>query len=139
MSAAVHSDAFLLGCPLSTWDGNPKNCRWCNTPLTGRQKRWCSRACPDAISDNHSWTNAKKAARRRDRHACVNCGLIGRRHAHESPSLPILQVHHLVPIRGRHNEPGCHHHLHTLRTLCTDCHREAHRALAGHLNPETAA
>lgn len=126
----VHGDEFLLACPLSTWDGNPGNCRWCNTALTGRQQRWCSSECPKAVSDNHCWTDARRAALRRDRAACRHCGVVGRRHSHESASLPTLQVHHVVPIHGRHNVPGCHHHQDGLRTLCDDCHRAEHRRLA---------
>ena len=37
-----------------------------------------------------------------------------------------LQVHHKIPILGRHSISGCHHHVAGLETLCTVCHLAEH-------------
>jgi hypothetical protein len=140
------------GCVLARPNG-PGTCDWDGTPLTGRQRRWCSAACATAAFDNHSWTYAREAALRRDRHTCQRCG-------YQRPPQPnwrdfadadqsaltahggadaaywdayntwrrnlrALEVNHKTPILGLHGHSGCHHHLDGLETLCDrPCHLE---------------
>lgn len=33
-----------------------------------------------------------------------------------------IEVHHVIPCRGRHSIDGCWHHQDNLRSLCHDCH-----------------
>ena len=81
--------------------------------LEGRQQRWHSRACWMVWFDNHEWSAARHAARKRDGGCCVRCG---------SPADP--QVNHREPRRGRGYHQGCHHHQANLETLCQAHHVE---------------
>lgn len=97
-------------CALAFGDNAERRCVWCGNGLTGRKVRWCGSDCPREWSRNHYWTDASKAARRRDG-GCVRCGSTVR-----------LEVNHITPILGRHAVSGCHHHLDGIETLCHDCH-----------------
>lgn len=108
-------DDIYRACPLTPWDGDPTRCRWCNQPLGAEPGPFCGPACGDLARANHVFASAKVAARQRDRYRCVRCGGTRR-----------LQVNHKVPVLGRHGEPGCHHHLAGLETLCAgrgSCHQ----------------
>jgi hypothetical protein len=48
------TDAAMLACTASEWQGEKKQCRWCNENLTGRQKRWCSESC--LLAAESGWT-----------------------------------------------------------------------------------
>lgn len=80
----------------------------------------CAKSTP--FGDNHWWSAARKAAKKRDRYACRLCGARRRDGAK-------LQVHHIVPCEGRHSVSGCHHHVDGLVTLCEDCHHDVHVSL----------
>lgn len=41
-----------------------------------------------------------------------------------------FEVDHIVEIRGKHGQAGCHHHLDGLRTLCSVCHGKKTAAFA---------
>lgn len=110
----IFSDANFLACPLYRWEGERGRCRWCNDLLTGAQRKWCSHQCYDSSSTQHRWTQARKAALRRDGFKCRTCGDSGPR--------AMLEVNHEIPILGRHAENGCHHHVTGLSTLCHSCH-----------------
>jgi 5-methylcytosine-specific restriction endonuclease McrA len=122
-------------CPLTAWEGEHARCRWCNAPLEGRRTVWCSDEHATLFWRNHLWGNARVAAARRDGFRCVECGrrngdpteLAALRPRREQRTF--LEVHHLEPVKGRHGQVGCHHHLDGLVTLCRDCHVAAHAAL----------
>lgn len=63
-------------CALAYGDNEERRCAWCGDPLDGRRTRWCSDDCSYAYGKNHYWTDAKRAARKRDG-ACVRCGANG--------------------------------------------------------------
>lgn len=133
------NDAELLACAASSWEGDPKRCRWCNAELVSPRRRWCSGECASEFARNHWWPSARNAALHRDGYACVECG--GKRGAGVR-----LEVHHKTPLselaaparfrpgdRARHADTGCHHHLDGLVTLCCwrrdgkqPCHHRAH-------------
>ncbi len=119
-------DAHLLTCPLSTWEGDPKRCRWCNAELPKRRRRWCGDEHAREWDRNHFWNAARFAALRRDGEKCIRCGDHDHRDADGIWHSARLQVHHKEPILGRHGETGCHHHLDGLETLCHTHHLEAH-------------
>ena len=79
---------------------------------------WCRDRCATAFWKNHWWSRARRAAKRRDKYACVRCG--GGRP---------LEVNHIAPCLGAHGEISCAHHLVNLETLCAPCHR-SHTASA---------
>lgn len=89
----------------------PGVCDACGKALTGRQQRWCSRACSLVDWPNHDWNSARNAAKRRDGHKCVQCG-----------STRSLEVNHIEPRVGKGYGWGCWNHLDNLETLCHDCH-----------------
>jgi 5-methylcytosine-specific restriction endonuclease McrA len=90
----------------------PGRCSWCGGPVPKGRRMWCRGRCSTAFWNNHWWTRARRAAKRRDKYACVRCG--GGR--------PI-EVNHITPCRGAHGVMSCAHHLNNLETLCAPCHR----------------
>lgn len=103
-----------MTCPLLHDEG----CQWCGKPLTGRQKRWCSRTCTRAHRANHRWTQAREAALvDATWFQCARCEWLFQRSD--------VQVNHIDPIKGKHNQWGCWHHQDNLEVLCIPCHQEA--------------
>ena len=89
--------------------------RDCKKLLTGRRTRWCSDKCSkfyyDAWYNNHDWSCARKAARRRDKWKCRKCN-----------SKEKLEVNHIIPLNGKKRINSCLNHLENLMTLCHKCH-----------------
>lgn len=116
------------------------HCVWCDAPLRGRQRRWCSEGCVRAHRTNHTWTVARAAALARDGYRCVRCGAhpgrdgppwqlleedfeaFQRRQAAWLAGDSRLEVNHITPCRGQHGALSCAHHLDGLETLCRRCH-----------------
>lgn len=86
----------------------------CGKPLPPRRRRWCSDKCSkyyfNTIYNNHDWNSARKAAKRRDKWKCVQCG-----------SKIKLEVNHIKACLGKRGF-GCQHHLSNLETLCREHH-----------------
>lgn len=101
----------LLKCELSSWSGDKKRCKWCDTELSGRQVNWCIEH-KETNEQNHSWGVARREALRRDKYLCTALGCGGKAE----------EVNHKIPILGKHNEFGCWHHLENLESLCRSCH-----------------
>lgn len=110
-TTAARTREVKIACELSTWTGEGGKCHWCNTPLTGRQRSWCSVACRRAFERNHVWSRARAAARRRDKYTCRSCG-----------ATEHLEVNHTDPVNGNGYGMSCKHHQDKLETLCHDCH-----------------
>lgn len=89
-------------------------CFLCAGPLPPRRMWWCSDRCVNLWTQNHEWSAASHAARRRDGGKCVRCGSDGGDAA--------LEVNHKRPRNGRGYHQGCHHHQVRLETLCHPCH-----------------
>lgn len=107
-----------MTCSLLPFAREKGRCDLCGAVLTGRRTRWCSRRCHDAHVVQHRWTQARKAAVRRDR-VCVTCG-----------SRELLEVNHIVPREGAGYGWGCWHHAENLEVLCRACHRVVTNAQA---------
>lgn len=111
-------------CVLTKFVGDLGTCRWCATALPrlksgaiNKKRYWCSSKCGDLFWQNHSWSQARIVARRRDRYKCRVCGARG-----------VIEVDHIVPMRGvRHSTNGCYHHLDNLRVLCHYHHQQVTR------------
>ena len=86
-------------------------CYLCGNELSGRRRRWCSTFCVKMWYQNHNWNGARRAAKRRDKYACVKCG-----------SKFNLEVNHIAPIFGAGYTWSCRNHLSNLETLCHRCH-----------------
>lgn len=114
-------------CPLSRYKGIG-SCVWCGKDLSGRQTRWCSPACSMDWARNHMWTEARKASRRRDKYACLECGVTEGDHNAERRGWQAHEVDHVVRAFGKHTTTSCIHHLDNLRTLCHPCHVAKTRA-----------
>jgi DNA-directed RNA polymerase subunit RPC12/RpoP len=109
--------------------------------LPPRRRTWCSERCSDAFWENHWWSRARVAAKRRDKYRCARCGHKPaprpRRTAHVSEAAyrtatrswraaraeNRIEVNHRSPARGAHTTLSCIHHLDNLETLCVACHR----------------
>lgn len=114
-------DRRIITCQLSLFDGTPGTCRWCARPLSrnkdgsvSKVRRWCGQLCALAYSSNHAWGRAKQAVRQRDGETCQSCGS-------NSDQIDI-QVHHIVPRRGRRSHRSCINHIDNLLCLCSQCH-----------------
>ena len=87
---------------------------WCGEKLTGRQRRYCSRTCARAVTNNHRWTNAKHTAKTLATwFQCAACNGFFRQ----------VEVNHIVPCKGKHGAWGCWHHATNLEVLCKPCHK----------------
>ena len=110
------NDVFMLACPLSSWDGDKHQCRWCSEPFQRPRRRWCSDECGKDAVAQHWFQVAAHAVRNRDQHRCTKC----------RTSLGILHVHHLEAAKGRHSKTSCIHHQANLVVLCASCHKQEH-------------
>jgi hypothetical protein len=116
------SAALLAACVLAR--PAAVGCRWCGEPLPKGRRTWCRDRCATAFWNNHWWSQARRAAKRRDKYRCVRCG-------HAPPKgltraqrrKDRLEVNHRVPCLGAHGTLSCAHHLSNLETLCVSCHR----------------
>jgi hypothetical protein len=133
------SASLLAACALA--QGRPGSCCWCGAVLPPRRRTWCSDRCGEAFWENHWWSVARRAAKRRDKYRCRRCG-------HAPPKRPSkarfpraaefraamrawragrpterLEVNHRLPALGAHRALSCVHHLENLETLCVACHR----------------
>lgn len=92
-------------------------CDRCGGVLTGRMRRWCSKACREWWYRHHRWTQARAEALKRAKRKCSRCGARER-----------LEVDHIIPRNGTPmNPPNCLHHQTNLRVLCHDCHVTRYR------------
>jgi len=101
-------------------------CRWCGAVLPPRRRTWCSDRCATRFWNNHWWTLARRAAKRRDKYVCKRCGHkpLGRSHPQYRSRRKIdrLEVNHIEQALGAHRRLSCLHHLGNLETLCLSCH-----------------
>ncbi len=86
----------------------------CGSLLKGKRRRWHTDRCrlkyQHSLLDNHYWSYARKAAKKRDK-VCVTCG-----------SDIKLEVNHRIPLVGSGYGPSHAHHLENLQVLCHQCH-----------------
>jgi len=116
---ALEGDDIYRACPLSAWTGDPAACRWCNGLLPERATRWCTARCRIRAEQNHVYRLARDAALERDGHRCT------RRRCGAGSNLDrAVETNHIVLARGRHDQPGCIHHLDNLESLCGYHHDE---------------
>ncbi|MDQ2872271.1 MAG: hypothetical protein M3R35_03965 [Candidatus Eremiobacteraeota bacterium] len=140
VKASSKSASLVLACRLARPVAG--GCAWCGAHLPPRRRTWCGDRCAAAFWTNHWWTLARRAAKRRDKYRCVQCG-------HALPKRPAraafktdaayraamrvwrgqrragrLEVNHRVPCRGQHGTLSCAHHLTNLETLCIACHQQ---------------
>lgn len=126
------------GCPVIPYVGVRGRCNRCGRRIGGRRTQWCSSKCQNEFRENHAWTQARHAAKRRDGYQCVQCGSDGRARLFVAGdvidiTLPFtgserysrhLEVNHITPREGAGYGWGCHHHLEGLETLCLWHHRQ---------------
>src|SRR5690242_17024542 len=139
MLRMAKSTKLLAGCTLAR--PAEGGCAWCGTELPKRRRTWCSDACNTAFWNNHWWSLARRAAKRRDKYRCRLCGHVPvkrpARRAHATDNAyrtamrtwrkarktDRLEVNHREPCRGQHGTISCAHHLENLETLCVTCHK----------------
>lgn len=96
-------------------------CRICGGAFSGRQRVYCSPACSREWDVNHHWTAASREALRRAEFRCSACG--AKEELSRLRAVSSLEVHHVVPLRGRYRVTTCMNHQQNLQVLCHDCHR----------------
>ena len=100
-----------------------EGCWACGGALTGRQKKWCSKACSELWMRNHDWSYAKdsvlRLARVRvDGHLLYECHFCGS--LTDKP-----EVDHIDAMNGDSRAgKDCRHHQANLRVLDHACHAE---------------
>jgi hypothetical protein len=117
--AVLTGDDIYLACPMSRWQGDPMACRWCNGLLPPRATRWCTAQCRIVATTNHDYRLAHDAALERDHHTCTRAGC-GATASFDRA----IETNHIELARGRHDQPGCIHHLSNLESLCGRHHDE---------------
>ena len=86
----------------------------CGKTLTGRQTRWCSKACATWFTSQHRWTNARKQAKSLVAHyKCAKC----------DGFFKTVEVNHIKPCVGERGW-SCHHHQNNLEVVCKNCHKK---------------
>ena len=86
----------------------------CGKTLTGRQTRWCSKACATWFTNQHRWTNARKQAKSLAAHyKCAKC----------DGFFKTVEVNHIKPCVGERGW-SCHHHHQNLEVVCKNCHKK---------------
>jgi DNA-directed RNA polymerase subunit RPC12/RpoP len=102
---------------------------------------WCSDRCAEAFWNNHWWTLARRAAKKRDKYRCTRCGHKPPPRSHPEykrlRKTDRLEVNHIEQARGAHKVLSCLHHLANLETLCLGCHREITAAVLLAASPPT--
>lgn len=125
---APQSEILLAYCKMAR--PAPGGCRWCGAPLPKGRRTWCASRCATVFWNNHWWSQARRAAKKRDKYRCVRCG-----HKPEKGLTRAqrrkdrLEINHRVPCLGRHGSLSCSHHLDNLETLCVPCHKRHTAAL----------
>lgn len=95
--------------------GHDVGCHGCGSPLPKGRRKWCSDKCRLDFVKNHRWTSAKRAMKAAAaRYLCARCGKLETK----------VEVNHIVPCLGKHDQWGCHHHLSNLEVVCVPCHRK---------------
>ena len=109
-------------------------CPWCGKPVTNKRRTYCSDDCRRLFADMTVWHRGRDPYSLRilfrDNFTCQDCGAF---HAYKNKYgmyVPIdddgLEVHHILPVsHGGGDEPE------NLVTLCKNCHKARHAALAG--------
>jgi len=133
------SASLLAACTLAR--AQAEGCAWCGQPLPARRRTWCSERCSNAFWDNHWWSRARVAAKRRDKYRCARCGHVPPKRPSRA-RFPVeaayraamrvwragraenrVEVNHREPALGAHGTLSCIHHLDNLETLCVTCHK----------------
>lgn len=109
----------MPACDVAPFDDIEGVCGICEKALRGGQTRWCSKQHARLFYQNHYWTQARSAAKRRDRRQCVRMVA-----PNNNRTLPRcngwpLEVNHIEPRNGAgYDGPNCAHHQSNLETLC---------------------
>ncbi len=101
----------------------------CRKALPPRRTAYCSDKHASEFERNHVWSAARRAARRRSRWACEQCGLKPSelrkdpraRSAFSRHELR-LEVNHIQPLVGAYRGVTCLNHQSNLEVLCHRCH-----------------
>ena len=113
----------LSDLPQKILEDGTRCCINCEKPLQGRQQRYCSPECADAIYEKYLWDNIKEKVFKRDNFTCQMCGLKpseSESHLYfENGDWHSLEVDHKIPFAK-----GGSHSLDNLQTLCKKCHKK---------------
>lgn len=126
---------------LTGFENNPDHlCWWCGQPIQGRRSRHYCNGHRILYLNHFDWSYASPAAIDRADHKCQNCGRPDGNwyreiHSRMGILLPaitdrrILEVHHIVPLKGGERQFTAYNLPWNLIVLCHDCHVEIHRIM----------
>lgn len=109
-------------------------CRRCGAEVTGRRRTFCSAECVHQHRIRTDAAYLRECCWRRDKGICAACGVDAMASKSNRPT-PWLrtghlwQADHIVPVA----EGGGECDLDNIRTLCTQCHKQATKQLAARL------
>lgn len=98
-------------------------CFWCGGELKGKLKRYCYGHMKEYYR-HFGWPEARRWCCRRQEGICANCGT----RPPESRSFDYysLEVHHIVPLRGRKRDFSAFNIPWNLIGFCHECHKFIH-------------
>nr|DAG64904.1 MAG TPA: NinG recombination protein [Caudoviricetes sp.] len=126
-AAKLYGREIYFDCPNYV---EPKHCRWCGKPLSGRRKSFCSDECSQEYARITVWNRGRDPYSLRilyrDNFTCQKCGTFHAFKNQHGIFIPIddgeLNVHHIKAVCvGGGDEPE------NLMTLCVSCHKELHK------------
>ena len=112
-------------------------CWWCDSELTGRQRKYCRSKHHDEEGHWHiyykhfSWTYARSWCNERQKGICANCGWRPARYDENEPNYTwyCLEVHHIIPLNGEERQLTPFNLPWNLIGFCHGCHLEIHAAM----------
>jgi hypothetical protein len=108
---------------LTGYENNERRCWWCDAELKGKALHYC-RGHMKQYYNHFNWGYASFEARRRVDEKCENCG-IDKGSSHNS----LLQVHHIVPLKGAPRFFSAYNLPFNLIVLCKQCHLDVAAAI----------
>ena len=104
---------------LTGYENTDHKCFWCGEELTGKLKRYCY-GHGRKYYRHFEWSSARSWCIDRQEGCCANCGERGGR---------ILEVHHIVPLKGELRYFTAFNLPWNLIGLCHECHQEVHAVM----------
>lgn len=124
----TYGERIYYDCPQYV---EPKHCKWCGKPLTGRRTSFCCDECSRLFNNCTVWNRGRDPYSLRilyrDNFTCQRCGEFHAMKNELGIYIPIddgqLNVHHIKPVSEGGDEPE------NLVTLCKECHKEVHKEM----------
>jgi hypothetical protein len=120
-------DTFGTFTVITGFEGTGR-CFWCGKDIEGR-RRFCKghTGCWTKYQEHFSWGYAKSKCIKQANRCCTNCGV--REDVRGYYMISTLEVHHIIPLRGKDRVMNVYNIWWNLICLCHDCHMGLHRMM----------